>query len=823
MSLKTTPAATLLLSTSLALVLVAATGVRGAAARPDSEPFELQIEPDRLLFGSLNEARRVLVTAVAPSGGRADLTAGAHFESDILDADENGFLVPSRTGKGTLRVAVDGRLAEIPVTVTDDWVGELRFVRDVLPIMNKVGCSNGTCHGAQKGKNGFKLSLRGYDPEFDYQSLLYDMSGRRFNRADPAQSLMLTKPTMQTPHAGGLGVERGSRYYKTILDWIAQGVAFGDPEADRVDRLEVYPEEIFMSAPEKTQHLVVVAHYGDGRTRDVTREAHFTSSNTESFVVEDPALASSLRRGEGAVLVRYEGKFATVPVTVLSGRQGFRWSPLPQHNYIDELIDAKLERIEVQPSALATDGEFLRRLSLDLSGRIPAPKTVGAFVEDPTPAHEKWQRLIDELIGSEAFVDHWALKWGDLLRSNRKYMSYKGMWTFREWLRDSVRQNRPFDDFVRELLTSRGSTFESPAANYYRAARGAKEAMETTTQLFMGVRMVCAQCHDHPFERWTQEQYYEMAAFFSPIGLRPGFQTGEEIVFDKWVDDEVVHPKYGTTVAPAYLVPVAGAPDPATTNRSHALAEWLVSPENPFFARAIANRVWSYFMGRGIIEPVDDVRDSNPPVNQPLLEALSADLIEHDFDLQHLMRQIVRSRAYQSSFRTNESNRDDFLNFSHHSPRRLSAEQLADAVASATGSRFEIDALPDDFQAVQLPDPHVDLDGFLDLFGRPDRESACECERKSEMSLPQAMNLVNGPLVGDAIADPEGRVAKLILAGASQAQIIENLYLATLSRLPSDRERRLAVSYFEGQESRAAAAQDLLWALVSSNAFLFNL
>ncbi|MEE2776299.1 MAG: DUF1549 and DUF1553 domain-containing protein [Acidobacteriota bacterium] len=788
----------------------------------DTEPLELKVEPETLRFGSIYETRRVIVTAIGANNRSTDLTGEAKFESELLEGSEQGFVTPTRTGQGRLRISVEGQSIEVPVTVADDSVATVSFVRDVVPVMNKVGCGNGTCHGAQKGKNGFRLSLRGYDPQFDYQALLYDMSGRRFNRAAPAQSLMLTKPTMQTPHVGGLTIERDTRYYNTILDWISQGVPFGNLDADRVQSLEVYPKEIFMAAPHKAQHLAVVAHYRDGRTRDVTREAHFESSNTESFLVEDPAIAHSIRRGEGAVLVRYEGQYATVPVTVLSGSGGFRWSRVAQHSYIDELIDEKLQRVEVQPSEIASDSEFLRRVTLDLTGRIPDAETVLAFLDDPARPRQKRAQAINKLIGNDAFVDHWTLKWGDLLRSNRKYMSYKGMWTFREWLHDSVAANMPFDDFARKLLTSRGSTFESPATGYYRAARGAKEAMETTTQLFMGVRMVCAQCHDHPFEKWTQEQYYQMTAFFSTIGIRPGFETGEEIVYDKRVDRDVLHPKYDHVVDPEFLVPIEGAAAPSDTARSEALTDWLVSPENPFFARAITNRVWSYFMGRGIIEPVDDVRDSNPAVNEPLLAALTADLVANDFDLRHLMRRIVSSRAYQSSFRPTESNADDDLNFSHHHPRRLTAEQLADAVAKATGSRFEIPSLPEDFQAAQLPDPHVDLDGFLDLFGRPDRESACECERKSEMSLPQAMNLLNGPIVAEAIADPDGRVAQLILSGASQDEIVDELYLATFSRLPTAEERSASGRHFESHDSRATAAQDLLWALMNSNAFLFN-
>ena len=822
--------------TAILLLALAATTLP-AAASVTEPPVELLIQPPELTFDNNRDGRKLLITGVLETGERVDLTSDADITTATapVERGEDGFLTPTGDGNGSVTVQAGGLTATVPVSVhgpsAPGVARPVTFVRDVLPVMNKVGCSQGTCHGAAKGKNGFKLSLRGYDPEFDYQSLLYDMSGRRFNRAEPARSLMLAKPTMQVAHEGGQRIVHGSRYYNLVLDWISTGVPYGDSSLDRVERLEIHPGEVFMHRPAMRQQTIVIAHYGDGRSRDVTREAHVTSSNTETMAIEDSPsgpVATGLRRGESTLLVRYEGQFVTAPVTVLSGREGFEWTALPQINYIDELIDRKLQRIEVLPSGPADDAAFLRRVSLDLTGRIPTSEAVRAFLADDTPTQEKRNRLIDELIDSDAYVDHWTLKWGDLLRSNRKFMGYKGMLTFRGWLREAIEDNRPYDELVHELIVASGSTLDVPAASYFRAARDPKEAMETTTQLFMGVRMVCAQCHDHPFERWTQNQYFEMTAFFAGLGVRPGFRTGEEIVFEKRRDAEQLHPKTNAVVPAKYLVPVEGAPEPDQgPGRRAALADWLTSPNNPYFAPAIANRVWSYFMGRGIIDPVDDIRASNQPVNAELLNALTADLIENDFDLRHLMRTIATSRAYQSSFRTNEWNQDDRINFSHHEPRRLSAEQLADAVARATGSRFEIDTLPEDFDATALPDPHVmtasmGIEGFLDLFGKPDRETACECERKTEMSLPQALSLLNGAVIADAIADPEGRVANLVLSGRDNEELIAELYLAALGRHPTDDEAQLAEGHFETASSRTAAAQDLMWALLNSNAFLFN-
>ncbi len=808
----------LTLMLGLASVAVAADveSVAPAAVR------ELALEPARLEFSGPGDRRRVLVLGVTEGGERIDLTKEAEFNThQAASLVGTGLLRGESPGSGVVTVEARGFSAELPFeTARGDSTRRVSFIRDVMPVLNKVGCTGGPCHGSAKGKNGFKLSLRGYDPVFDYKALLYDLSGRRFNRADPARSLMLTKPSQEVAHGGGLRLENGSQYYETILTWIEQNAPFGAPESDSVVSLEILPKEIFMHSPGRDHRVIVVAQYRDGSTRDVTAEAVIASSNTETVKVSDNVV-SGLRSGESTLLFRYEGKFAAIPVTVLNPRTGFEWSALPQNNYIDELVDTKLRRLKIQPSPLAPDDAFLRRVSLDLTGKLPEPDEVYQFLADGSA--DKRARKIDELIGSPEFVDYWTLKWGDLLRSNRKFLSDKGMWGFREWIRGSVETNKPYDIFVRELLTSKGSSFANPAANFYRVARDPKEAMETATQLFLGVRMVCAQCHDHPFERWTQNQYYEMAAFFSAVGVRPGFQSGEEIVYLKRSDNQIEHPVDGRLVEPRYLVAVADAPSIVDQHdQRDSLVGWLTSKQNPFFAMAIANRVFSYFLGRGIIDPVDDIRASNPPINPDLLAALTKDVTANDFDLQHLMRTILNSRVYQSSVETNVWNEGDAFNFSHFMPRRLSAEQLVEGIALATGSDFALEGVPEDFTATQSPDPHAGMGGFLDLFGRPQRETACECERKAEMSLPQTMNLVNGPTLADAIADPGGRIASLVLRGTDDRDLVEELYLTTLSRRPTAAEYDLAITHLAGPGGRTAAAQDLMWALLNSNAFLFN-
>jgi hypothetical protein len=714
-----------------------------------------------------------------------------------------------------------GLAAAAPLAAEVTEPQHVTFLRDVAPILNKVGCTAGACHGAAKGKNGFKLSLRGYDPQFDYEALLYDLAGRRFNRADPGKSLMLAKPSQEIAHGGGRRFAKDSDYYKTIYRWIAQGVPFGDPANDTVVELRAEPQEIFMTKPGETAPLKVVVRYQDNQTRDVTRETTIESNVPDvAWVESDKPVIHGERVGQATLLVRYQGKFGAIPVTVVNPKPGFVWNPLPQYNYIDHLVDRTLERLKIQPSPVTDDAGCFRRLSLDLTGRLPSPDSVRAFLDDPTPPRLKRAKMIDKLIAGPEYVDHWTVKWGDLLQSSRKYLGEKGAYEFQQWIRDAIASNRPYDALVRELLTARGSSYDNPAANFFRVTREAKPAMEKTTQVFLGVRMVCAQCHDHPFERWTQNQYYQMSAFFSAVGIRAGYEVGEEIVFDQRSDYEMKHPKDGRVMKPEFMLAASAAAVPDGPQRRDALAEWLTSKDNPFFAKAIANRMWSYFVGKGIIDPVDDIRASNPPSNPALLDALTKDFVAHNFDLRHLMRTIVSSRAYQASIVTNEWNASDRDNFSHAVPRRLSAEELMDAVSSAAGARARFAEVPEDTAASQLVDPHIGREGFLDVFGRPPRESSCECERRSDFSLPQALNLVNGRTVSDAVADPNGRVAKLVLSGKSDEAMVDELYLAGLSRLPTQEERQRGVQYLSNA-AKGSRAQDLLWALLNSKAFLY--
>ncbi len=707
----------------------------------------------------------------------------------------------------------------LSILLTPAFAEPVSFVRDVMPILNKAGCTSGPCHGAAKGKNGFKLSLRGYDPESDFRAIVHEFGGRRFNRTDPERSLTLLKPSQQIPHGGGMRFDTDSRYYKTILEWIKQGAEFGNPVAAQVAKLDVQPPELKFDQPGGKEQLKVVAHYADGSTRDVTADALYTSNTPTVADIDGAGAVKTERKGEAAMLVRYEGKLAVLGVTVLPGKPGFSWKPMPENNYIDKFINAKLERVKLLPSETATDAEFLRRVSYDLAGLPATPEEVAAFVADKSP--NKRARMIDKLMARMEFVDHWAVKWSDLLQVSRTRLGDKGMWAFREWIRESLAGNKPYDHMARELITARGSTFQNPPANFFRFTRDPKVAMETTTQLFLGVRMVCAQCHDHPFEQWTQNQYFQLTAFFAQVGIKDGTDSAEEIIYDKREDFEIKHPKDGRIMSPKFLYGGDAVPAGEADLRN-ALADWLTSPKNELFAKAITNRFWSYFFGRGIIDPVDDIRASNPPTNAALLDALTKDFVAHGYDLRYLIRTIANSRTYQLSFHTNEWNADDETNFSHFLPRRLSAEQLFDGIYVATGTKPYFSDVPRAFTASQLPDPKVGAGGFLDLFGRPERQTSCECERRTDVSLVQALNLLNGSTIADAIAAEDGRVAKLILSGAPDRKLIEELYMGALGRPPEPKELDLAQTYLASGMNRAERAQDLLWALLNSNAFLFN-
>jgi hypothetical protein len=829
----------LVAASATVLSLRAAAPPTGKSVTPAAPPLPavsaLKVLPASLALKDGRDERRVLVLGVTADGKTVDLTADAKFKPASLnvEVDAQGYFKPKARGSAEVAISAAGKEVKLPVTIDDAAVPEVHFVRDIQPLLAKAGCNAGTCHGSAKGKNGFKLSLRGYDPEYDYTALVTDVAGRRFNRVNVDDSLMLLKPLGEVPHEGRQALKPGSREHQLIRQWIVEGTKF-DGLKNRARSIEILPKEAEMDLPGRSQQFLVIAKYEDGSTRDVTRDAHFSVSNTEVTDVNKDGLVKGLRRGEAALLVRYEGIYGTALLTIMGDRSGYQWTDVPENNFIDQHVNAKLRKMKTLPSELCSDAEFARRVYLDLTGLPPKPEKVRAFLDDKATSKEKREKLIDELMGSPDYVEFWANKWADLLQCNSENLGQKSVWLFRNWIRQQVADNVAYDKFVRTLLSAKGSSYDNPAVNYLRVLREPGKMTEDVTQTFLGVRFNCNKCHDHPFEKWTQNQYYEMGAYFAQVGFKKGqvgkevifaeaggsFQiTSEEVVYDKYDGGEVKHLKTDAVVAPK--VPVGDAKSVTSgADRREPMVDWLVSPENPFFAKSMANRVWSYFLGRGIIDPVDDIRASNPPSNPELLDALTAQFVKDGFDLRKLMKAICQSRTYQLSIVKNKWNEDDTINFSHAQPRRLSAEQMVDALALATGTKVKLAGVPMGMRAVEIPDGMVQGNDFLLLFGRPKRQSACECERSSSLTLSHALSLINGPTISDAVNAKDSRIARLAETEKDDKKLVQEIYLSCLSRPPTEKE--LKAVEFKPDTNRLEVAQDLAWALLNSPAFLFN-
>ncbi|MCX6381979.1 MAG: DUF1549 and DUF1553 domain-containing protein [Armatimonadetes bacterium] len=805
-------------------LLVLGTGFTALAQKPLPKVLSIVVEPTTLTFYDGRDTRSVLVTGQTANGYSLDLSPVAKFQvqgNSIVKVDEEGKITPLKAGKTLVTVTAGGKTTTLSVNVKSAVQPPMSFVREVMPVMSKVGCNAGTCHGSAKGKNGFKLSLRGYDPAFDYHALVDDVLGRRCNRVDPAQSLMLLKSTAKISHKGGAVLFPGTANYAVLEGWIREGVKDDSATAAKITRLEVLPKTPNLTLPGMTQKTLVIAHYTDGTTRDVSRLAVSTSSMPEVATTSPLGTLTAVRRGEAALLVRYEGNYASTALTVIGDRTGYQWTQLPLFNYVDKHVDTKLQKIKTIPSPLCDDSTFLRRVSIDLVGLPPTPEVVRAFVADKSPVQIKRAKLVDNLLASAEYNERWTNKWSDLLSANSKFLGERGVRKFRNWIQTSIASNKPYNQFVRELVLASGDSYENAPANFYRVNNDTSKATENVTQLFLGIRFSCNKCHDHPFERWTQNQYYQFGAFFARVAHKSSQMAGSEVVFAA-DSGEVTHPKTNAVVPPK--VPIGRSPKLASFgDRRTGFAEWLTATENPYFSRAIVNRLWSYFFGKGIIDPVDDIRGGNPPSNPELLEALNADFVKSGYDMRHIMRVMALSRTYQSSLGTNKWNVDDIINFSHAMPRRLEAEQLLDAIHEATATVPKFEGLPIGTKAKQLPDAAIaGGDLFLSLFGRPARESPCECERVSNVSLGQALNLINGPTISDAIANPAGRLARFMQINPSDEQVIEEIFLSTLCRYPTAKERKDTLNYIKQSPSRMEGAQDLSWALINSPAFLFN-
>jgi Protein of unknown function (DUF1549)/Protein of unknown function (DUF1553) len=790
-------------------------------AAPAVRLLALSAQPAVIRLTGATAQQQLLVNGRFSDGTERDVTRTVRFTGGdrLCAVSAAGVVTPRGDGQGALVVKAAGQVLKIPVMVAKARVTPpTRFLTDVLPMMTKNGCNQGACHGGASGQGGFKLSLRGFDPAADYDQIAKEKLGRRITRADPGASLLLKKATAAVPHGGGQRFRKESEEYRILARWIGQGAPAIEPKLAVTD-VTVYPAERVIAKPGLPQQLQVTAHYSDGTTRDVTPWARF-SSNDDAVVSVDgvTGLAKAQQGGEAAVMVSYSGfvKVARLIVPVQE-KAPLDYTRLPRANFIDDLVLAKLEQLRIAPSRTATDAEFLRRVYLDVIGALPTPEEARQFLADR--GSDKRAKLIDALLERPEFGDYRALKLSDLLRVNSQYLSQEGADTFYRWIRNRTHANVPYDALVRELLTARGSGFHVGPANYYRINDDEDKIAEATSQTFLGVRLNCAKCHNHPFEKWQQKDYYSLAAFFARVGRKGGPEFGENQVIIR-PTGETKHPKTGEVLTPKFLGgPVATIPPDA--DRRAVFAAWLTAPENLQFAQVEVNRLWADLFGRGIVDPVDDFRVSNPPSNEALLNALAEKFIELKYDVKAMVRLMLNSRAYQYSSEMTPSNERDIRHFARAYPKRLPAEALADALDAATGKETRYGSLPMGTRAVQLPDSRINS-YLLDVFGRPKREIVCACERDPQPNLSQMLNLLNGSDLNGRISARDGRLAKLIQANLTDGQIVTELYLATLSRFPTLREWQLTQDRVGKSKDRKTALEDILWALLNSQEFVFN-
>ena len=786
---------------SASLFANAITPEMAKAPAPETLPagaqvVSLDVQPAKIVINGKYEAAQLVVTAKLATGEVADVTriAKLQFAGGVAELSPLGKVTPLSNGSGTVRVDLGGKSASVAVEVVAmKDTAPVDFIRDVNPVMTKLGCNAGTCHGAKDGKYGFKLSLRGYDPIFDVRSLKDDLAARRLNTASPDDSLMLLKATAGVPHEGGQRTKIGDTYYEVLRSWIADGAKL-DLKAPRVTKIDVFPKDPVVQQIGSRQQVRIVATFSDGHTRDVTAEAFVESGNPDVVKTDGGGLIDTLRRGEAPLLARYEGNYAATTLTVMGDRTGFAWETPETWSKIDELVAAKWERMKIKPSDLCSDADFLRRVYLDLTGLPPSAEDVRTFLADTRPVREKRDAVVDKLIGAPEFVDYWTNKWANLLQVNSKFLGGEGAKKFQDWIRKQVEANTPYDQFVREIVTATGSNKDNPAASYWKTLREPAEAMENTTHLFLATRFNCNKCHDHPFERWTQDQYYRLGAFFTQVQLTADPASGKAVIVGTAVEKarplyeivkdvptgEMIHLRTNKVAEPTFPYTAKTAPAEETKVRRAQLAAWITSPDNRYFASSYVNRLWGYLTGTGIIEPLDDTRAGNPPTNPELLAYLTKEFLDHKFDVRHVLRLICTSRSYQLGIATNKWNEDDKINYSHAIARRLPAEVLYDSVLKVTGAPAR---LAGGLRASQLPDAASDLpSGFLANLGRPARESACECERSNDLRLGSIMALLSGPAVADAIGDNANALTKLTATQPDDTKLVDEIFSRVLNR-----------------------------------------
>jgi hypothetical protein len=716
------------------------------------------------------------------------------------------------------RIVVVALVLSLSTTARGAETRPVHFANDIEPILSRYGCNAGGCHGKASGQNGFKLSLFGFDADFDYDAIVKEARGRRVFPANPERSLLLRKPAGLAPHGGGRLFAADSEAYQVLRSWIAQGMPVGDPKAATLASIEVQPPRQTLERGGR-QQLTVRAHYSDGSARDVTQWAQFQSNEPGVAAVEPNGLVRVLdQAGEAAIMARYQGQVTVFRATVPLGTTGAALE-FPAANFVDTRMVEKWKVLGLAPSELCTDGEFLRRATLDLCGRLPTVAEVRAFLNDSSS--DKRGKLIDRLLDDKDYAAYFALRWGSILRNSQLAGSEQAAYAFHDWLRDMIARNRPYDEFVRGIVAASGEWPEAPAINWFWQMRDDQlhQPVADTAQVFLGLRLQCAKCHHHPYERWSQDDYYGLAGFFARLG-RKSFGEPPPYYASRTRTTGEVNPRTGKPVEPKLLDgPVLDVPPEQDPRQK--LVDWMARTDNPFFARALCNRMWGHLLGRGLVEPVDDMRATNPPSNPELLDDLARDFVEHHFDVKHLLRTICTSRTYQLSSLPNASNAQDRQNHARYYAKRMIAEVVLDAIDQVCETRTQFFKMSRRARAVDLP--HEGFGSYLlDVFDRPPRSSPCECARSSGASLQQVLHLANSNELDDKIASDQGRLARLVKEKAAPEAAVEELYLATLARRPTDDERGLAVSHVAGRKEPRKGLEDVLWALLNSREFLFN-
>ena len=785
---------------------------------------DVRVYPPDINLSSKVDIQTVVVQAVYSDSTTRDVTGQAQFAlADKTFARlDKAAVHPVADGKTGLQVKFEGKSLTIPVTVEKSgFTPAISFTLDVMPVFSKAGCNTGSCHGSARGKDGFHLSLFGYDPEGDYGKITRQMLGRRVNLALPEESLLLTKSTGSVLHTGGKSFEPTDPLYQTVLQWLTAGAPEDPKNLAQVTGIEIFPKQAVLEGPGAAQQFTVRAKYSDGTDRDVTKTAFYVSNNDSSAKITKSGLATADKRGEAFVMARFDAFTVGAQILAIPADAKFTFPQVAEHNYIDTLVHTKLKKIRITPSDVADDATFLRRVTLDVTGTMPTPEEVRSFLADKDA--KKRDKKVDALLERPEFTELWVMKFAELLqiRTDNNQFQYKSALQYYDWLKDQFARNVPIDKLTQDLLTAKGGTFANPAANFYKVETDVLKLSENVAQVFMGMRMQCAQCHNHPFDRWTMNDYYGFAAFFAQVGRKTGEDQRETVVYNR-ASGGVKHPVGNRDISPKFLG-MDGGKNEEGQDRREVMAKWLASPQNPFFARNLANIVWAHFFGQGIVEPVDDVRISNPASNPELLEELGKRFTDSNYNFKQLVRDICASRTYQLTPKSNELNAEDTRNFAKGSIRRLRAEILLDTITQVTATKNRFRGLPEGSRAVEIVDGRTTT-YFLTTFGRASRDTVCACEVKMEPNLSQALHLLNGDTVNAKIQGG-GLVGAMVKEGKSNEQIIEEMYWRSLARPPTQTEQTKLAGYFEEAKTsadRAVVLNDIFWAVLNSKEFIFN-